>query len=458
MNKRILAVGCLTAATLCWVVVLSIASHREKPDTQSTTSGNGGTGRITLVDTSAFESSGKGEVRLRADLRDKTGKPVQGLSVEKIEVLEEGFPCRIDSLDGPGTQPINVVLVIDTSGSMADEGRIVAARSAASEAVNQLIPGRDRMGLISFADDFHVLVPFGPIQPESKLEAQKVVNGLETPDLLHAIAGLIAVGGTRIAEPTLAGVGMFGGKVDGAKLVIVMTDGEDDTLAESVERIGQEATKAGCKVFTIGFGSGVTPASSTVLKNLASSGNGQYYFAPDSATLAQIYKDQVQEAAEEFGIRISSPFPQADGLERRLTLKATTPLDGILTADSRYRVGSMISTVRADPVRFGDQSIVPADSGSGPAYSVLLGVGIACCLVGSYFLTRFLPSGDVGITASSASISSTTAAVAKKPLPPPPEKPSPIIGQNSGKSNPSAVQQTPLPATRKMPPPPPRKQ
>lgn len=83
--------------------------------------------------------------------------------------------------DGPPSQgsrvPVNAVLIIDRSGSMAGE-KIERARDAA-RALIAALNGEDHLAVIDFASDAHVLVPSTAATEEAKRRAVLAVEGLQ---------------------------------------------------------------------------------------------------------------------------------------------------------------------------------------------------------------------------------------------------------------------------------------
>jgi len=113
----------------------------------------------------------EGALRLSARL-DRRWLSVRGAtSYLEIAVAADGMPER-----GPRTA-VNAVLILDRSGSMSGE-KIARARDAARALIAEL-DGEDRLAIVDFASDAHVLVPSAAVTPAFKEIALSQVARLQ---------------------------------------------------------------------------------------------------------------------------------------------------------------------------------------------------------------------------------------------------------------------------------------
>jgi Ca-activated chloride channel family protein len=156
----------------------------------------------------------------------------------------------------------DIVFVIDTSGSMAEEGKMEKARAAMLFGVKTLRAG-DRFNVISFAGEEH-LMEAGLIQADERGRARGV----------EFVQKLQPTGGTNINGAVQAGLKQFDAS-DRPKLLIFMTDGlptvgvtNPPTIIDNA-RVARGASRT--RLFTFGVGYDVNTA---LLDKLASENGG----------------------------------------------------------------------------------------------------------------------------------------------------------------------------------------
>src|SRR4051812_5925757 len=155
----------------------------------------------------------------------------------------------------------DIVFVLDTSGSMNDEGKIEKARSALLFGVKSLRP-EDRFNIISFAGEER-LMESGMISADDKGRAR----GAEF------VGKLKATGGTNINDALRAALKQFDA-TDRPKMLVFMTDGLPTVGETNVQRIIENSHTArvkGLRLFTFGVGYDVNTA---LLDKLASENGG----------------------------------------------------------------------------------------------------------------------------------------------------------------------------------------
>lgn len=157
----------------------------------------------------------------------------------------------------------DVVFVVDTSGSMAEEGKMEKARSALLYGVSILRP-QDRFNVISFAGEER-LMEAGLIPADEKGRQRGAAF----------VKGLKPVGGTNINQSLLASLRQFTeGDRDRPKILVFMTDGlptVDETNVTKIVDNVRKASKPGVRLFTFGVGYDV---NTTLLDKLAAENGG----------------------------------------------------------------------------------------------------------------------------------------------------------------------------------------
>jgi len=155
----------------------------------------------------------------------------------------------------------DIVFVLDTSGSMNDEGKIEKARSALLFGVKSL-RAEDRFNIISFAGEER-LMESGMIAADEKGRAR----GAEF------VGKLKATGGTNINDALKAALKQFDDS-DRPKMLVFMTDGLPTVGETNIGRIIENSHTPrvkGLRLFTFGVGYDVNTA---LLDKLASENGG----------------------------------------------------------------------------------------------------------------------------------------------------------------------------------------
>ena len=190
----------------------------------------------------------------------------------------------------PGTQPVDVMLTLDVSGSMGGQP-IADMRTAATSFVNIMdagdgasdgTMGSSRVGMVSFSDVATLRAPL--------THSASAVNS--------QISGLVAGGNTNISHGIDLSQSQLGGSAV-KRVMVLMTDGQPTRTNRGGNPVtdaiaaATAAKAAGTELYTIGLG---TSVSESFLRQLATD-NAHYYRAPTSADLQAIFTAIAQGVA-----------------------------------------------------------------------------------------------------------------------------------------------------------------
>jgi Ca-activated chloride channel homolog len=223
-----------------------------------------------------------GDVRLkpaapidRAHLVDPA-QPLVVLGAPEPRVL-----AAIQSAWHQDRKPANIAVVVDVSGSMQDEDKLLEAQKGLRVFLRQFSP-RDRVGLLTFSERVHQIVP---------VDLMSVNLG----PLQAAVDNLIPGGGTAVYDATARGVDVIAALKDSTRInaVVVLTDGADNeshitsTALVRKLRAASENSETNIRVFTIAYGK--SGADKDVLAEIAAASGGNDY-AGDPAEIAAVYR------------------------------------------------------------------------------------------------------------------------------------------------------------------------
>jgi Ca-activated chloride channel family protein len=194
--------------------------------------------------------------------------------------LEPRVLAAIKSAWHEDRKAANVAVVVDVSGSMQDEGKLIEAQKGLRLFLRQFSL-RDRVGLLTFSERVHPIVPIAPMSSN-------------LVPLRDAVENLIPEGGTAVYDATLRGVDAVAALKDTTRInaVVVLTDGDDNqsrATAQAVMRaLRQRSENAddNIRVFTIAYGK---EANKKVLASIAAASGGKDY-AGDPKEIAAVYR------------------------------------------------------------------------------------------------------------------------------------------------------------------------
>jgi Ca-activated chloride channel family protein len=180
---------------------------------------------------------------------------------------------------------IDIVIALDTSSSMtsADFGgqqRIVAAKRV----INEFLGGlkNDRAGVVIFSAEGMVLSPL----TLDYAAAQRLVQPLEPGKILRD--------GTAIGTGLATALNVLRGSPARSKVVVLATDGQNNTGDIMPLDAAQMAKALGIRVYTIGVaptGRGAGDVDEQLMKRMADVAGGQYYRASDESALRNVYSE-----------------------------------------------------------------------------------------------------------------------------------------------------------------------
>lgn len=216
-------------------------------------------------------------IPLTAPLDEQHGvDPKQPQTV--LEIPDADVIRGIEALWHQVKKPVDLVLVVDISGSMSGE-KINAVRTSLVEFIN-LLGDKDRLEILTFNTEIVPLTPLTEL-------------GEKREDLTRRVSGIIETGDTRLYDAVLAAYSELetNGDPDHIRAIVVLSDGQDTASQQDLEHvltvIGSQAESGDAtKVFSIAYGN---DADEEILKNIAEVTGGRQYHA-DPETIQEIYE------------------------------------------------------------------------------------------------------------------------------------------------------------------------
>jgi Ca-activated chloride channel homolog len=166
-------------------------------------------------------------------------------------------------------KPANILLVLDTSGSMQEEDRLARAKEGL-EVFFAEVGDQDRVGLLTFNTDLTLVQRLRPFA-----EAER--------DLRRSVRNLVADGGTAFRDAALEAFRSVRdlGDTERINAVVLLTDGEDTDSSHSYEEVlrelgGQGDSEIQVRLFTIAYSAGATGAREQLAGLAAATGGKDY--------------------------------------------------------------------------------------------------------------------------------------------------------------------------------------
>jgi len=200
---------------------------------------------------------------------------------------------------------IDIVLCLDISGSMLAQDFTPNRMEAAKNVAGQFIDQRptDRIGLVIFSGESFTMCPLTTDRIVLKTQLANVQSGLLED-------------GTAIGSGLATGVDRLRNSPSKSKVIILLTDGENNGGLIDPNTAKEIAKSIGVKVYTIGMGTEgfapvpvQTPAGivyqkekvnidEKLLTQIATETGGRYYRAKDNESLKNIYGeiDQLEKS------------------------------------------------------------------------------------------------------------------------------------------------------------------
>ncbi len=265
---------------------------------------------------------GEANAVFRSDLRlvvchttvsDHTGHLVTSLSPEAFSLRENGVPQKIKAVKREDV-PVALGLVIDNSGSMTPRRAQV---EAASLALVQASNRDDEVFVVNFNDEAYLDLPPG------------VAFTHDLNLLQQALKRIDSRGGTAMRDAIQMSVEHLKLSHRDKKVIVVVTDGDDNYSAITLEELVKSAQQASVLIYSVGLLEEEEPRAAhqakRALETLAEATGASAFFAKDVGEVDRLARQVAQDIRSQYIVQYTPANQTMDGKFRGIKVAVKGP-------------------------------------------------------------------------------------------------------------------------------------
>lgn len=258
------------------------------------------------------------------NVTDAQNAPVPGLTQSDFTLAEDGIPQKIAYFERETNLPLNIVLAIDTSGSVYKDFSI--EKRAARDFVHALMRPVDRLDLIDFNSTVDEIVPFTS-------DVRRIDQGLNhlTAGPATALYNAIYLSSQRLAPR------------HGRKVLVVISDGGNTVPGTDYPQALEEAVRDEVMIYSIidlpiMADAGRDTGGEHALISLSNGTGGKYYYA-EYGGLSAAFERISQDLRTQYLIGYY-PIPRRSESDfRHIQISLSPAVSGAAQDTLRYRPG-----------------------------------------------------------------------------------------------------------------------
>lgn len=219
-------------------------------------------------------------VNVLVSVLDAQNRPAVDLPESAFSVSEEGGPQKIAVFEKETQQPLDLVLMVDSS--LSTQLDLPAERAAAADFIQQVLRPVDRLAVYSFDESVTRVAGFSADVPALQSAVRKIPPGSGT-----SIYDAVYLGAQALERQ--------GG--ERRRVIVLITDAGETTSHADFETARQQAVRAGALLYTIVIRpvkneSGRNTAGEHALQTITESTGGAMFYPDTAQQLGGIF-DQI---------------------------------------------------------------------------------------------------------------------------------------------------------------------
>jgi len=253
-------------------------------------------------------------VSILANVTDAKGEPVIGLAQSAFQLFEEGVEQKIVRFEPQTNRPLDLALMVDTSGSAVIELKI--ERDAALHFVQEVVRPGDRLAVFSFTSDVIQLCNFS-----------------DDPRLLEAAVRRVDPGadmGTSLYDAVVLGSQSVKRQgADRRRALVIITDAGETTSYWKFDDARRAAVASDALLYTVVVrpmksDAGWNTAGEHAIETITDSTGGAMFYPTDLSELTGIFDQINRELRTQYLLGYyPTPTPPA-GSSRHVVVKVNT--------------------------------------------------------------------------------------------------------------------------------------
>ena len=260
-------------------------------------------------------------VVLHASVTDRKGKMITNLEQHSFRIFENGQPQQVKVFHREDV-PVSMGIVIDDSGSMANKrSRVEAAALAMVRESNR----QDEVFVVNFNDDAYLDVPF--------------TNDLHK--LEQGLARIDARGGTAMRDALSMSLDYMTSKAKkDKKVLLVITDGNDNASATTLERVVGRSNQTDTLIYAIGLFTEEEKREATkarrALNEMATATGGLAFYPKDVNEVQTLAVQVARDIRNQYTIAYTPSIQALDGSYRQIKVTVDAPGKPVVRTRSGY--------------------------------------------------------------------------------------------------------------------------
>src|SRR2546425_646766 len=250
-------------------------------------------------------------VVLHTTVVDDRGRFADGLKSENFRIVEDKIEQKLSVFKREDV-PVSMGLVIDNSGSMRDK------RPRVNEAAITLVQAsnpQDEAFVVNFNDDFY-------------LDLDKDFTS-SIPELKEALERIDSRGSTALYDAIIGSLDHLKKASKDKRVLLVVTDGEDNTSHNSLEKTIREIQKTPTVIYTIGLLSQESKKNAKrakrALEQIAIASGGLAYFPENVEDVHKLCQQVAHDIRNQYTLAYYPTNTRRDGTFRAITVEVIPP-------------------------------------------------------------------------------------------------------------------------------------